>query len=119
MTNLNLEEQMDQLHHQLNKYKLIQGSLLLTDNGLHISSKLPEELPEHRYISAEIARIFRYFKQISGISELDFKLWGTHIHLKYIPSKQVILTTMTNQSNSPHLKRIMQRYSQKFESLFL
>ncbi len=109
---------MDQLHQEINAHKLIKGSLLLKDNGLHISSNLPDALPKGRYLSAHIASVFRYFKAMIDINELDFKLWGTHVHLKHIPSKKVILTTMTENANSPHLKRLMQRYTRKFEKLF-
>jgi hypothetical protein len=119
MKNLNLEERLNNLHDKINIEGQVKGSLLIRSNGLHISSKLDHNSPvnESRKLAANIAWIFRYFNKLDDLEALSFKLKGIHFHLKYIPSKKVIFTVMTETAESPALEKIMKRYALKLQQI--
>ena len=112
-----LTQKMENLHNQICAFDQIKGSLLLRENGSYISSKIPSEIPEGHQLAPHIAHIFQYFHELSGIEEFTFKFKGTHLHLKHIPSKGMILTAFTDTLSAPKLQEIINRYAVEFEYL--
>ncbi|MFX0134915.1 MAG: hypothetical protein ACFFDN_14840 [Candidatus Hodarchaeota archaeon] len=118
MKSINLEEKMEIIHHQMNQHKQIKGSILIRDNGLHISSKLPEK-SESRKISAHIATIFRHISKKIRSNEVKIRLEnGVNLFIKQIPNKKILLTTITDNAATPNMKKLMDRYSRKFHNIF-
>ena len=118
MQEMNLEEKMKDLHKEVIAHEPIEGSILLKDNGLHISSTFKLESFEKRRLSAEIAHVFRYFNKIGGVQDLTFKMNGVHLHLKHLPSRKLIFTTVTKPADFPKLDMLMSLYSKEFQAIF-
>ena len=118
MNSLNLETKMANLHQELSTHESIQGSLLIKDNGLHISSNVDLDNQEKRKLAANIAHIFRYFYNLCQVEELDFKWRGLYLYLKHIPAKNLILTTIGTRADIPNLKELTNHYSQAFLNIF-
>ena len=113
----NLETKMELLHDEINSRESVKGSILIGENGLHVSSKLPNAMHETRVLSAHLARVFRYFNQISELSDFSFKIGDTHFHMKHIPSKKLLLTTLSESANPPQLQELMNWYSRVFQNI--
>ncbi len=119
MNNKNVEEKMKIIHNKMNKHKQIKGSILIRDNGLHISSKLPGEKYENRKISAHIATIFRHMSKKIKSNEAKIRLTnGVNLYIKHIPNKKMLLASITDNAASPILKGLMVRYSRKIHNIF-
>ena len=117
---LSLEEKILKLHTKMNSHKQIKGSLLVKDDGIHISSNIPKSL-ERRKLSAHIATIFRYICKKNQQNEDEVKISlenGVNLYMKYIPSKKIILTSLTDNASSPRLKMLMNYYSKEFQDVF-
>ncbi|NVM53253.1 MAG: hypothetical protein HWN66_06080 [Candidatus Helarchaeota archaeon] len=119
MPKMNLEVKMEILHRRMNNHEEIKGSILLRDNGLHISSNIPPELPEGRKLSAYIANIWRHLYKINDLDEGIFRLKdGIQVYMKYIPSRKIILTTLSNNADDSSMKELMKNYSKLFQNIF-
>ena len=115
---LSLEDKIMELHKKMNIHEQIKGSMLVKDDGIHISSNLPESL-ECRRLSAHIATIFRYVSKKNQQNEAKIRLEnGVNLYMKYIPSKKVILTSLTDNASSTKLKMLMNYYSKEFQDVF-
>jgi len=118
MPKMNLEVKMEILHQRLNRHHQVKGSILLRDNGLHISSKIPSDMPEGRTLSAYLANVWRKIYRVNELEEGAFQMTdGTQIHLKHIPSKKIILTTLSKDADDRSLKEIMNHYSSLFQNI--
>ena len=116
---LSLEHKIMQLHKKMNSHQEIKGSILVKDDGIHISSNIPMESTERRRLSAHIATIFRYISKKNKQDEAKVRLEnGINIYMKYIPSKKIILTSITDNAASPELNKLMQHYSKQFQEVF-
>ena len=112
MPQMNLITQMDILHQKINRHQQIKGSILLRDNGLHLSSKIPSDMPDGRTLSAYLANVWRQLYRVNELDEGMFQMTdGTRIHLKHIPSKKLILTTLSQNADDQSLKALMKHYS--------
>ena len=112
---MNLEVKMEILHQRLNSHHNVKGSILLRDNGLHISSKIPSDMPEGRTLSAYLANVWRQLYRVNELEEGDFQLKdGTQIHLKHLPSKKIILTTFSKDADERRQKELLNHYSSAF-----
>ena len=119
MKSTNLEDKMKTIHYKMNNHKQIKGSILIRDNGLYISSKLPSEKFENRKISAHIATIFRHISKKIQSDEAKICLEnGINLYIKQIPHKNILLTTITDNASISTLKRLMDRYSKEFYNIF-
>jgi len=117
MPQMDLEVKMGILHQRLSRNPQIKGSILLHENGLHISSNLPKELPEHRRLSAALANIWRQLYKTNDLDEGNFHLKQFQFFMKYIPSKKVILTLISDNPEGPGLSQQLAHYSQIFQKI--
>jgi len=118
MPQMNLERKMEILHQRLNKNAQVQGSILLRENGLHLSSILPPNIPKGRELSAYLANVWRHLYKINEESEGIFRMkYGLQVYMKYIPSKNLLLTTLSPDADDPSMKELMNHYSTLFTNL--
>ncbi len=118
MSQMNLEVKMEILHQKLNHHQQIKGSILLRDNGLHLSSKVPSDMPEGRTLSAYLANVWRQLYRVNELEEGTFQMTdGTRIYLKHIPSKKLILTTLSKDTDDRSLRVLMNHYSSLFQQI--
>ena len=115
----NLEKKILKLHNKMNKHKEIKGSVLVKEDGIHISSDIPMNLMERRRLSAHIATLFKYICKKNKQNEAKIHLEnGVNLYMKSIPSKKIILTSLTDNAASTKLNKLMDNYSKKFEKVF-
>ena len=115
---MKLEGMMKQLHDQMNQYEQINGSILLRENGLHISSRISNELLDKRRVAANIANLFQYFKRINKGDEVNIQMnCSSGLYMKYIPSQKVILSVFCNGTNSNNLKDLINHFSLEFQNI--
>lgn len=117
MSKMNLEVKMEILHHRLSRNPQCKGSILLHENGLHISSNVPKELSEPRRLSAALANIWRQLYKPNDLDEGNFHLKEFQFFLKHIPSKKVILTLISDSPEVSGLQEQLARYSQFFQNI--
>jgi predicted regulator of Ras-like GTPase activity (Roadblock/LC7/MglB family) len=117
MLRMNLEMKMEILHQRLSRNPQIKGSILLHENGLHISSNIPKELPESRRLSAALANIWRQLYKTNNLDEGNFQLKQFQFFMKAIPSKKVILALISDNTEGPELQMQLARYSQIFQRI--
>ena len=118
MITKNVERQMQTLHYRLNAYGAIKGTLLLRENGLHISSTNLKK-PESRKLAAIFAGMFKTVKRIEDVDEAQFRLNnGLSVYMKELPNKKAILTALSDESNSRNVKALMNFYSRMFQNIF-
>ncbi|MDD1778400.1 MAG: hypothetical protein LUQ65_09565 [Candidatus Helarchaeota archaeon] len=108
---------MEILHQRLNRNPQIKGSILLHENGLHISSKVPKELPDTRRLSAALANIWRQLYKSNYLNEGNFHLKQFQFFMKSIPSKKVVLTLISDNPEAPGLQEQLAHYSQLFQKI--
>ena len=119
MPQMNLEVKMEILHQSLNNHPQIKGSILLRDNGLHLSSKVPSDMPASRTLSAYLANVWRQLYRVNELEDGIFQMTdGTRFYLKHIPSKNIILTTLSENADDRSLKQLMNHYSTLFLGIF-
>ncbi len=117
MNDVVIQRQLDYLHKELSKHEQVEGSLLLTDTGTHISSSLTHSELEVRQLSDGIGYLFRYLNEISEINELSFKLRGRYFHLKHVPSKKIILSVISKQDRTRNLEILANMYARVFQDI--
>ena len=118
MKTTNVERQMQTLHYRLNAYGSIKGTILLRENGLHISSTNLQK-PESRKLAAIFAGMFKTVKRIEDVDEATFRLNnGLSVYMKELPNKKAILTALSDESNSRNVKALMNFYSRMFQNIF-
>ncbi|MHA1379565.1 MAG: hypothetical protein ACTSRG_14420 [Candidatus Helarchaeota archaeon] len=104
----------------MNAHKQIKGSILIKDNGMHISSDIALKNSERRKISAHVATIFRYISKKNKAEEAKIHLEnGINLYIKRIPSKKLLLTTITDNATSPILTYLMHHYSNELKKIFV
>ncbi|NHI91830.1 MAG: hypothetical protein EAX96_04965 [Candidatus Lokiarchaeota archaeon] len=117
MQTKDIERKMQTLHYRLNAYNSIKGTILLRDNGLHISSTIKK--PESLKLAAIFAGMFKTVKRIEDVDEAQFRLNnGLSLYMKELPSKKVILTALSDEPNSRNVKALMNFYSRMFQNIF-
>ncbi len=117
MKKLNLEDKMEKLHLQMNLHEQVKGTILLRANGIHVSSKLSNGFDSRR-LSAHIATIFRYISKKNQAEEAKIQLEnGIDLFMKSIPSRKIILTSITNNATSPELNALMDRFAKEFQDI--
>ena len=117
MPQMDLEVKMKILHRRLRRNPQIKGSILLHENGLHISSNIPKELPETRRLSAALANIWRQLYKNNDLNEGNFHLKQFQFFMKSIPSKKIILTLISDNPEAPGLQEQLTHYSQIFQKI--
>lgn len=117
MPRMNLEVEMELLHKRLSRNPQIKGSILLHENGLHISSNVPKELPETRRLSAALANIWRQLYKANDLDEGNFHLKQFQFFMRSIPSKKVILAIISDKPEAPGLQEQLTHYSQIFQKI--
>lgn len=116
MTPLNLEEKMSALHQNMNNHQQIKGSMLMRNNGLHVSSNTNMAHP--RKSAALFAGMFKMINQLGKVNEATLRLKnGTSVYLKEVSDK-VILATLADSYDSERVKRLSDYYVRKFQNIF-
>ena len=118
MSRIPIETKMEILHELMNKHEQVKGTILLRENGLHLSSIVPQDMPGNRRLSAGIAEVFRHLYKPNGLDEGYFQLKNeSAFYMKQIPSKKAILTIMTDKVNSPNLVGLIAQFSRMFQNI--
>jgi len=118
MRHTNLEVEMAHLHHQIHRHKGVRGSILLRDNGLHVSSQVPSIIPHPRKLSAYLAHIWHSLYKNNESSEGSFHLKDQfHVYLKHIPSKKLLLVLFCERKPPLNLRIFINYYSNLFKNL--
>ena len=114
-----LKTKLKEIHAQMNVHDQIKGSILVKDDGRHISSIIPCKKSKTKMVSAYIVDLFRYISNINKKNEVKIRLEnGFYLYMKRMPSQKIILTSLTDNASSPELKTLMDRYSREFLSVF-
>ncbi|TFG04446.1 MAG: hypothetical protein EU536_04600 [Promethearchaeota archaeon] len=110
---------MEILHQRLNKSAQVKGSILLRENGLHLSSILPPNIPQRRQLSAYLANVWRQlyksYEETEGIFRIKDDI---QVYMKYLPSKNLLFSTFSSPANDSSMKEIMNHYASLFTNLF-
>ena len=115
MTDHNLEEKMSALHQNMVSHHQIKGSMLVRNNGLHVSSN---QVPESRKMAALFAGMYKTINVIEKVSEATVRMKnGTSVYLKEVSDK-VILATVADSYDSERVKRLTDYYARKFQNIF-
>ena len=118
MAKNNVETKMTILHHKMNLHQLIKGTILSKENGMHVSSNIPTQLEEGRKLAAYITHAFRLINRINKTNEATLRFHnGMQFFIKKIPSRNLILTAITDDAESPNLARLMNHYCTQFEKV--
>ena len=112
---MKLEQKMNIIHNNIQKIGSIKGSILLKENGLHVSS---HGFSDKRRLAANIAKLCKYFRRMNNCSEINVQLNdGSIFYIKHLPSSKLILTTIFTGNFTKNINNIMNSFSQEFKNL--